>query len=289
MPTYTRPPMPDPREWRSLPIGPRTIILGVINMTLDSVSGDGLGADPDAAVERGRQLVASGADALDVGGESTRPGAAPVSEREELRRVVPAIESLAAAVDVPIAVDTMKAAVAGAALVAGATIVNDVSGLRADPAMADTAARHGAAIIVGHWARAAWHTGIPAGADPIELVTAHLLESARRAMAAGLPKDAVWLDPGLGFGIRAETSLALMRGLARVVALGHPVVVGPSRKGFIGQVLGLPPARDWEGAAALVSLAIAWGAHIVRVHDVARLARVARMADAVVAAGRGNR
>src|SRR6266516_728579 len=144
------------RDWRSLPLGRRTIILGVINVTPDSMSGDGVGPDPVRAVELGRRLVDAGADVLDVGGESTRPGATPVGDDEELRRVVPAIEALAAAVDVPISVDTMKGVVARAALEAGASIVNDVSGLHADASVAEAAAERGAALILGHWARADW-------------------------------------------------------------------------------------------------------------------------------------
>jgi dihydropteroate synthase len=274
----------DPRYWRSLPLGQRTLILGVINVTPDSISGDGVGADPRRAVDLGCALVAAGADALDVGGESTRPGATPVEEREELRRVVPAIEALAMDVAVPLSVDTMKAGVAQAALRAGASIVNDVSGLRADPTLAQAAASHDAALILGHWAQARWHAGIPPGADPAAIVAAHLGEAARRAMACGLLHDAVWLDPGLGFGKRVATSLALVRGIEQVVQLGHFVVIGPSRKRFIGETLKRDAAEDWEGAAALVALAIAAGVHVVRVHDVGRLARVARMTDAVLEA-----
>jgi dihydropteroate synthase len=272
----------DPRHWRSLPIGLRTIVLGVVNVTPDSATGNVVGADPMRAVALGRLLVEAGADALDVGGESTRPGFTPVPEAEEIRRVVPAIRALALALSVPISVDTTKAEVAEAALEAGATIVNDVSGLHADgQRIIGVSVRHGAALIVGHWARSTWGTDLAEHDDPAAFVAERLATRAADALAAGIPREGVWLDPGLGFGIRPRTSLALVRGLDRIRALGHPIVVGPSRKGFIGRVLGVPASDDWEGAAALVSLAIANGAGIVRVHDVHRLARVVRMADAI--------
>jgi dihydropteroate synthase len=255
----------------------------VINMTPDSVSGDGLGTDVARAVAQGRRLVEAGANVLDVGGESTRPGATPVDAEEELRRVVPAIEALAAELPVPISVDTTKGVVADAGLRAGACIVNDVSGLHVDPSLAIAVAQRDAVLILGHWVRREWGTGIPAGGDPVTAVCAHLTASAARARDAGVARAAIWLDPGLGFGKRAATSLAIVRGLERIVAMGYPVAVGPSRKAFIGDVLHVPAAEDWEGAATLVTLAIAGGAQIARVHDVHRLARVVRMADAMLA------
>ncbi len=278
-------PSPDPRHWRSLPLGQRTIVLGVINVTPDSETGNVVGRDPSRAVELGQRLVGEGADALDIGGESTRPGFVHVPAEEEIERVVPAVRALAVAANVPISVDTTKAMVARAALEAGATIVNDVSGLKADPSVARVAAEYGAALILGHWARAEWGTTLAGRDDPVGVIATRLAASADRAIAADVGLDAIWLDPGLGFGIRPELSLALVRQLSRVTALGYPVVVGPSRKGFIGRVLGVPASEDWEGAAALVSLAIAHGARVVRVHDVHRLARVVRMAEAIVAAG----
>ncbi len=275
----------DPRHWRSLPLGQRTVVLGVINVTPDSETGNVVGADPARAVELGLRLVAEGADALDVGGESTRPGFTPVPAAEEIDRVVPAVRALAGAASVPISIDTTKAAVARAALDAGATILNDVSGLRADPELARVAAKYGAALILGHWARAEWGTRLANQDDPVGIIATRLAASADRAIGADVGLDAIWLDPGLGFGIRPDLSLALVRQLSRITALGYPVVVGPSRKGFIGRVLGVNASRDWEGAAALVSLAVAHGARVVRVHDVHRLARVVRMAEAIVKAG----
>ena len=272
------------RDWRSLPLGQRTIILGVVNVTPDSFSGDGVGADPKRALDLGRRLVEAGADALDVGGESTRPGATPVSLDDELRRVVPAIAALSDAVAVPLSVDTTKLGVARAALEAGAMIVNDVSGLRADVDLAQATAEHRAALILGHWARADWGTGLSPNEDPVTTVAGRLRTGAEWAAERGMQREAIWLDPGLGFGKRPATSLALMRRLTEFAALGHTLVLGPSRKAFIGGVLGTDPTQEWEGAAALVSLAIAAGVQVVRVHDVARLARVVRMADAIVAA-----
>ncbi len=275
----------EPLHWRALPIRQRTIILGVVNTTPDSETGNAVGSDPARAVELGLRLVAEGADALDVGGESTRPGFTPVSAADEIARVVPAIQALARAGSVPISIDTMKAAVATAALEAGATIVNDVSGLRADPAIAAIAAKHGAALILGHWARAEWGTTVGDHEDPVGLIVTRLAASVDRAIAADVGLDAILVDPGLGFGTRPEVSLALVRQLDRIAAIGYPVVVGPSRKGFVGRVLGVPASDDWEGAAALVALAITRGARVVRVHDVHRLARVVRMTEAIAMAG----
>jgi dihydropteroate synthase len=257
----------------------------VVNTTPDSETGNAVGADVARAVELGERLVAEGADALDVGGESTRPGFTPVSAPDEIARVVPAIRALAEAVSVPISVDTTKSEVAAAALEAGATIVNDVSGLHADVGIARVAAERGAALILGHWARAEWGTTIGDREDPVGLIATRLAASVDRAIGADVGVDAIWLDPGLGFGTRPAVSLALVRQLARIAAIGYPVVVGPSRKGFIGRVLDVPAKDDWEGAAALVALAIARGARVVRVHDVHRLARVVRVTEAIIHSG----
>jgi len=270
--------------WRALPLGRRTLIIGVINVTPDSFSGDGIGDDPGRACELGLRLVEAGADVLDVGGESTRPGAEPVRQEQEIRRVVPAISALRRTVDVPLSVDTMKSAVARAALEAGACIVNDVSGLRADVGVARAAGEHGAALILGHWARKEWNTGLSRQVDVISQVRSQLSEAVGWAEQLGVDREQIWVDPGLGFGKQLETTLVLMRRLSELVALEYPLAVGPSRKGFIGRVLGSDPTQDWEGAAALVSLAIAAGVHAVRVHDVGRLALVAHMADGMVAA-----
>jgi dihydropteroate synthase len=318
-----RPQEPRRLAWGAapLPIGARTLVMGVINVTNDSFSGDGLGGDLGAVLARAEALVAAGADVLDVGGESTRPGAPTVPADAERARVEPAVALLARRLRVPLSVDTRKASVAGAAVAAGAGAVNDVTGLRFDPALAGVAARAGAALILGHWAprrpspgaaapavvprasasgkararrtresvdpgQAADGPGTPrgTGGDPVANVLAGLAWSVGQALAAGVPRERLAVDPGLGFGKPAWLSLALLRELCRLGALDLPIVVGPSRKGFIGRALSVEAQHGWEGTAAAVALAVAGGAAIVRVHDVARLARVVRMADAVVGA-----
>jgi dihydropteroate synthase len=204
-----------------------------------------------------------------------------VSPEAERARVEPAIALLARRLAVPLSVDTRRASVAEAALAAGASAVNDVSGLRHDPSLAAVAGRAGATLVLGHWERVTW----PASDDAVVArVAAGLRVSVARALAAGVPPARLALDPGLGFGKPPRVSLALLRRLADLQALGYPLVVGPSRKGFIGHVLGAEAQFDWEGTAAAVALTCAGGAAMVRVHDVARLARVVRMADAVLGA-----
>ena len=258
--------------------------MGVINVTDDSLSGDGLGRDLGAALARAEELVASGADILDVGGESTRPGAREVPADEERARVEPAVARIASRLGVPISVDTRKAAVAEAAIAAGAGAVNDVSGLRYDPALAAVAARTGATLVLGHWPPPSPPKvgGGEGGADPVARVARELRESVSWALGAGCTPDQLAIDPGLGFGKPPSVSLALLRDMSPLRRLGLPLVVGPSRKGFIGHVLGRDEQLGWEGTAAAVALAIAGGADVVRVHDVARLARVVRMADAII-------
>lgn len=275
--------------------GTQTYVMGVINATPDSFSGDGLlaaGGDwVAAAVAQGVRFVEEGAHILDVGGESTRPGATPVDAREELRRVIPVIERLRAAVDVPISVDTYKAVVAEAALTAGADMVNDVWALRMDPDLADVVARHGVPVVLMH------NRSRPKDAQQearlggryvgvhyenlLEEVKRELLESVALARAAGVPEDHIILDPGIGFGKTVEQNLELINRLDEIVALGYPVLVGPSRKSFIGYTLDVPPDQRVEGTAAAVAISIDRGVDIVRVHDVAYMARVARMTDAI--------
>lgn len=274
----------------------RTLVVGVLNATPDSFSGDGL-ADPrtgvvdvQRAVVLARQMVADGAAVLDVGGESTRPRAEPVQVEAELARVVPVIEALRRELaSIPISVDTYKAAVAEAALARGAAIVNDVSGLAADPAMAATAARHGAALVVmcarGRW----WSEPLDRSVDVVAATRATLERSVRRAREAGIPAEATAVDPGIGFGIVPEKSLALLRRLPEVRVEGCALLVGTSRKRFITSALGAVqdgqdalPEDVLAGTAATVALAVAGGADAVRVHDVRFMARVARVADAVI-------
>ena len=268
---------------REIALGERTLVMGIINLTPDSFSGDGLGADAEAAIAQGTQMVADGADMLDIGGESTRPGSEPVGEGEELGRVLPVIEGLAAAVEVPLSIDTYKSRVAKAALDAGAHIVNDISGLHADEEMAGVAADAGAALVIMHI------RGTPRDmqkdpkyADVIGEIGDYLEEGIGRAARAGIARDQLILDPGIGFGKTLEHNLEILRRLREFHSLGCPLLVGTSRKSMIGAILDLPADQRLEGTGATVALAVAGGADIVRVHDVREMSRVARVADAIV-------
>jgi len=261
----------------------RCLVMGVVNVTPDSFSDGGRWATPETAIAHGADLVAEGADILDIGGESTRPGAAPVDETTELRRVCPVIEGLRARVDVPISIDTYKAEVAERALDLDAVIVNDISALTYDPALAGVAARRGAAVVLMHnrgrshdmYAEASY-TDVPAE------IAGELADRARAAEAAGITHDRIILDPGLGFAKRAEHSLAALANLESLAALGYPVLSGPSRKSFLKTGLGdvLPRERVW-GTAAAVTASVLLGAHIVRVHDVKEMVQVVRVADQI--------
>lgn len=265
-------------EW-----GRRTYIMGIVNMTPDSFAGDGLGTDVAAAVGRAREMLAAGADLLDVGGESTRPGAEPVPADEELRRVLPAVERLAREFDCPISVDTYKAVVAEAAVRAGARIINDVWGLRLDPGIAEVAARTGAYLVITHNSRpapAAWDYA-PVEGDVMARVLAGLRQAVKLAVDAGVDPERIIVDPGIGFGKTWQENLLILRQLNRLRQLGRPVLIGPSRKSFIGRVLGTDVAGRLEGTAAAVAIGIANGADIVRVHDVGPMVKVARLADAI--------
>ena len=256
--------------------GERTYIMGVINVTPDSFSGDGLGGDIEAALAWARRLVAEGADIIDVGGESTRPNFMPVSEDEELRRVVPVIERLARELSVPISIDTYKSGVARRAVEAGAVAVIDVWGLRRDPKLAEVAAEKGAVlIIVSNQREIAYQ-------DIVAEVMESLGRGIRLALDAGVAWENIILDPGIGFGKTVEGNLELIRRLGELKVLGRPILLGTSRKSMIGLVLDLPPDQRLEGTAATVALGIANGADMVRVHDVLPMVRVARMADAIV-------
>jgi len=263
------------------PCGERTLVMGIINVTPDSFSGDGLVDQLDAIVARAQAMVEAGADIIDVGGESTRPGHQPVPAAEELRRVIPAIRALAAAVPVPISVDTSKAVVAEAALQAGASIINDVRGLQADPAMATLAAEAGVPIIIMHDQK------ILSAERLIPDIVRELARRIDQALAAGVRWERIIVDPGFGFGKTPDLNLLLLRCLSELRVLGRPILVGTSRKSMIGHVLGTPPDDRVEGTAATVALAIANGADIVRVHDVPQMVRVVRMTDAVVRGWRG--
>ncbi len=257
--------------------GARTYVMGVINVTPDSFSGDGLAYDVDAAVRQAGQMREHGADIIDVGGESTRPASAEVPAEEEMRRVLPVIEPLRRELDIPVSIDTYKAAVARAALEAGAHMVNDVHGFRREAEVARVAAEFGVPAIAMHNQRGRGFR------DVIGDVAGGLLESLRTAREQGLPEERVIVDPGFNFGWSEEQALEMLRRLGELRVLGRPILVGSSRKSTIGKVLGdLPVEERREGTAATVAIAIANGADIVRVHDVREMVRVARMADAIV-------
>lgn len=261
--------------------GERTYVMGIVNVTPDSFSGDGLGYNVEQAVEQARRFVAEGADIVDVGGESTRPGSAPVPEDEELRRVLPVLEALAGKLTVPISIDTYKSEVARRALEAGAVMLNDVWGLKEDPRLAELAAGRGVPIVLMHNQRGTEYR------DLMAEVLASLRWSVERAVAAGVPRENIIVDPGIGFGKTLEHNLEIMHRLGELKALGQPILLGTSRKSLIGRVLDLPPEERMEGTAATVALGIAAGVDIVRVHDVKQMVRVCRMSDAIVRGRRG--
>ncbi len=259
-----------------------TQLMGVVNVTPDSFSDGGLYLDPEAAIAHGRELAAEGAKILDVGGESTRPGAEPVGEEEELRRVVPVIRGLAGAGS-RISVDTSKAAVAAAALDAGAEIVNDVTALRGDSGMAALCAERGATVVLMHMlGDPRTMQDDPRYDDVVDEVKAFLAERLEAAVAAGIDEGRVWLDPGIGFGKTADHNLELLRRLGELRELGRPLVVGTSRKSFIGRVDGSPADRRIGGTIASSVLAAAEGAEVLRVHDVAEVRQALAVAAAIL-------
>ena len=258
--------------------GARTYLMGIINVTPDSFSGDGTGGDVGAAVALAKRFEAEGADVLDIGGESTRPGAAPLSPAEELARVVPAVESIRAATALPLSIDTRHAEVARAALAAGATMVNDVTGLRGDPGMAATVAEAGVPLVAMHNQRGrAFH-------DVAGDIRAGFEATLAAAGGAGIDRARIILDPGFGFGWTPEQNLEMVRRLPELWDFGLPLLIGPSRKSTIGLVLNAEVDQRLAGTAAAVALSIAAGADIVRVHDLAEMSRVARVADAIARA-----
>jgi dihydropteroate synthase len=249
---------------------PRPAVMGVLNVTPDSFSDGGSFLEPDAAVAHGRLLASEGADLIDVGGESTRPGSEPVSLEEELRRVVPVIERLAAAVETPISIDTRKASVARAALAAGATFVNDVSALRGDPDMAAVVADSGADVCLMHMqGEPETMQDDPRYDDVVSDVKDFLEERLAFAIGEGVTPERIWLDPGIGFGKTLDHNLELLRRLGELAAIGQPVVVGASRKRLIGTLTGRPEGDRLAGSLAAAVLACERGAAMVRVHDVA--------------------
>ena len=291
---------------RTLNWGERTYVMGILNITPDSFSGDGLliPAQPGEIQENGegvmevaRRFLAAGADILDVGGESTRPGSQPVDAEEEKRRVLPVIRGIISGnPDALISIDTCKAAVAREALQAGAKIINDVWGLRSDPDLALVAAQENAPVILMHNRSKPVNVEVRerlgqayAGADYknlLEDIKRDLMESVQVARSAGVPDEHILLDPGIGFGKTVEQNLELINRLDEIRLLGFPVLLGPSRKSFIGYTLNLPAGERVEGTAAAVAVGITRGADVVRVHDVEAMVRVARMTDALVRGGK---
>ncbi len=262
--------------------GERTYVMGVCNLSPDSFSGDGLGSDLEATVAQAKRFVAEGADIIDVGGESTRPGTEPSdSIDEELALVIPAIERLARELTVPVSIDTYKSAVASRAVKAGATMINDIWGLKRDPGIAQVAAETGVPLVLmGNQRDAPPRTGI------MGRVVSELERSIKLAREAGVGEENIIIDPGIGFGKSPEQNLEIVNRLAELKPLGKPILLGTSRKSMIGLVLDLPPDQRVEGTAATVAIGIANGADMVRVHDVREMARVCRMSDAIIRRGK---
>jgi dihydropteroate synthase len=257
-------------------------LMGVVNVTPDSFSDGGLYLDPEAAIAHGREMATAGAEILDVGGESTRPGAEPVGEEEELRRVVPVIQGLQGGGS-RISVDTSKAAVAAAALEAGAEIVNDVTALRGDPDMAPLCAERGATVVLMHMlGEPRTMQEDPRYDDVVAEVKAFLAERLGAALSAGIDEDRVWLDPGIGFGKTGAHNMELLRRLGELRQLGRPLVVGASRKSFIGKVDGSPADQRLGGTIASSVLAAAEGADVLRVHDVVEMSQALTVAAAIL-------
>ena len=267
-----------------LALGERTLVMGIINVTPDSFADGGARFDAARAVDDGLQMVADGADILDVGGESTRPGAEPLPEAEELRRVLPVVERLASDAGVPISIDTYKAVVAREAVARGAAIVNDVSTLGGfDPALGEVVAGTGAAVVLMHnRGRSAEMYANAIYGSVVDEVYAELQAAVDRAVALGIARERILVDPGIGFAKRAEHSFEALARLDRFAALDRPILSGPSRKSFLKEAIGdkAPSEREW-GTAAAVTASILHGAHIVRVHGVAAMVDVARVADRI--------
>jgi dihydropteroate synthase len=256
--------------------GRRTYVMGIINVSPDSFSGDGLGSDIHAIVEKAQRFQEEGADFLDVGAESTRPGSTPITAEEELGLLAPALEAVATVARVPVSVDTYKASVARRAVAAGASIINDVWGLKADPSLARVAAETGAPLILMHNQQTRQYGQL------LPDIFDSLKRSVEVATQAGVSPDDIVLDPGIGFGKTPDHNLEILKRLEEFSSLGHPIVVGTSRKSTIGFILDLPVDQRVEGTASTVALSIAGGADIVRVHDVREMVRVCRMSDAIV-------
>ena len=273
----------------------RTHIMGILNVTPDSFADGGRHLSPDAGLAHAERMAEAGADILDIGGESTRPagpygeGAQPISDEEEIRRTAPVIEKIAARVDLPISIDTTKAEVARQALKAGASIVNDISALRFDPRMAETVAEAGVPVILMHMqGTPKTMQKNPTYTDLIGEIRDFLSQRRDAARSAGIAPDRIVLDPGLGFGKRIHHNFEILARLSEFHSLNCPLLVGPSRKGFVGAALGLPPPQRLEGTLAALAFCVAGGAHIVRVHDVEPAMRAIRVAEQIVSCSPGS-
>ncbi|MFQ3611119.1 MAG: dihydropteroate synthase [Fimbriimonadales bacterium] len=271
-------------------LGRRTLVMGILNTTPDSFFDGGRYDRFETALARAEQMLGEGADILDIGGESTRPGSDPVPVEEEIRRVVPLVEAIAHRYpNAILSVDTTKSAVARLALQAGACIVNDISGMTFDPAMPELVAEMGALVVLMHikgTPKTMQHN--PIYEDVVREVCQVLQSHAERAIQVGVPATHIWLDPGIGFGKTVEHNLQLLKNLPTLKALGYPVLVGTSRKSFIGHLLGgLPPEERLEGTLATAVLSAAWGADVLRVHDVQATVRAVRVADALCRTAQG--
>ncbi|NPV80601.1 MAG: dihydropteroate synthase [Firmicutes bacterium] len=269
--------------------GARTYVMGIVNVTPDSFSDGGKYMDPFAAVEHAKTLVAEGADIIDIGGESTRPGSERVPCDEELRRVIPVVERLSREINIPISVDTYKAEVARRAIEAGASVINDISALRFDPDLGRVAADFGVPMILMHMlGEPGTMQRNPQYHDVVSDIISFFEDAVERAISAGIKPEKIILDPGIGFGKLPEHNLEILRRLREFRALGYPILVGTSRKSFIARIVGQSIEERDDGTMATVALAIAGGADIVRVHDVKRTARMVRMTDAIVREGEQN-
>lgn len=271
------------RDGGSLSLGTRTVVVGVLNVTPDSFSDGGQTFEAGRAIDRALEMESEGADIVEIGGESTRPGATPLSASEELARVLPVISGLAGRLRVPISIDTYKSEVAAAATAQGASIINDVSALRFDPRLADVVAREGAALVLMHM------RGEPETMQKIEPspeifaeIISDLGSAVGLAMQRGVSRDRIVIDPGIGFGKTLEQNLAILNHLERFESFDLPLMIGTSRKSFIGRITGRKENDRLFGSAASIAIAILRGAHLIRVHDVKQMSDVARIADAIL-------
>jgi len=279
---HVSPPPPVRLQAGQLSFAERTLVVGIINMTPDSFSGDGLGADIDAAVRQARDFAASGADLIDIGGQSTRPGSQPILVAEELARVIPTIEAVRAEVDVPISVDSSVAQVVEQALDAGAEMINDIYALRGE-GMMELAAEAGVPVVIMHMQGTPLDMqDNPTYEDVVAEIYDFLARRIEAAVAAGIAESQIIVDPGFGFGKTVQHNLEILRRLREFCRLGRPVLIGTSRKSTIGKVLDKPVEERMWGTAATCAVAIANGANMIRVHDVAEMVQVARMTDAIM-------